>query len=380
MTDAPDAPSIDSTVVTTTTRDMDATRGQFVRWLNTVVPGAEAEVHELDAPSANGMSSESLLVEASWNEDGNRTRSSLVLRVAPPLTAVPVFPSYDFTMQFGLLSLIASASSVPVPTVRWLETDPAPLGAPFFVMDRVVGRVPPDVMPYNMGSWLTEASELERDQLQRSTLEAIAGIHGIDPASAIEALGPMPDDALRTHVSGQRAYYEWMRVNDLDEPICVPLIERALSWLDSHWPTKPGAGVISWGDSRIGNILYDGFTPAAVLDWEMAGFAPREVDLAWCIFLHRFFEDIAATFELPGMPDFLRRSDVEATYAEITGHEPQNMDWHLVYAAVRHANVMSRVKIRAVHFGEAEMPDDLDDLIMHRAALESMLDGDYWTE
>ena len=83
---------------------------------------------------------------------------------------------------------------------------------------------------------------------------------------------------------------------------------------------------------------------------------------------------------MDGLPDFFRRADVETTYAEMTGHVPQNMDWHLIYAAVRHANVMSRVKIRAIHFGEAEMPDDLDDLIMHRAALESMLAGTYWPE
>jgi hypothetical protein len=32
-----------------------------------------------------------------------------------------------------------------------------------------------------------------------------------------------------------------------------------------------------------------------------------------------------------------------------------------------------------VHFGEIEMPADVDDLIMNREPLERMLAGAYWT-
>ena len=37
-----------------------------------------------------------------------------------------------------------------------------------------------------------------------------------------------------------------------------------------------------------------------------------------------------------------------------------------------------RTGIRGVQFGQAAMPDDVDDLIMHRTTLERMLDGTYW--
>ena len=46
-----------------------------------------------------------------------------------------------------------------------------------------------------------------------------------------------------------------------------------------------------------------------------------------------------------------------------------------MYAALRHAIVMSRVARRQVLFGEIAMPDDPDDMIMHRPTLEQMLDG-----
>jgi hypothetical protein len=49
-----------------------------------------------------------------------------------------------------------------------------------------------------------------------------------------------------------------------------------------------------------------------------------------------------------------------------------------MYAALRHGIVMSQTQRRAIHFGEATMPEDVDDLIMHRATLEAMLAGSYW--
>ena len=55
----------------------------------------------------------------------------------------------------------------------WNEPSPEPLGAPFFVMSRVDGQVPPDVMPYNFGdSWLFDAST--DDPVTQDLLTSIA--------------------------------------------------------------------------------------------------------------------------------------------------------------------------------------------------------------
>jgi aminoglycoside phosphotransferase (APT) family kinase protein len=137
--------------------------------------------------------------------------------------------------------------------------------------------------------------------------------------------------------------------------------------------------VISWGDARIGNMMFRDFEPVAVLDWEMAAVGPREVDLAWMIYLHRFLDDLAVQMELPGMPDFMRLDDVVAAYQSFTGYTPKDLEFYTLYAALRHAIVMSRVARRSILFGEMEMPDDPDDLIMHRATVEQMLDGRYWS-
>ena len=125
-------------------------------------------------------------------------------------------------------------------------------------------------------------------------------------------------------------------------------------------------------------MIYRDFTPVAVLDWEMASAGPREVDLGWMIFLHRFFQDVTTFMGLPGLPDFMTREDVCEQYRSLSGHEPRDMRWYETYAALRHGIIMARVTHRRIRFGEEAMPGDPDDLVLHRAAIEAMLDGSYW--
>lgn len=361
-------------------RDPDATRDALQTWLVAQLPDeADPDVAAVQVPESNGMSSETVLVDAVWTADGARTDHRLVARIAPSDESVPVFPEYDLASQFRVMRAVRELTDVPVPAVRWLEEDPAALGAPFFVMDRVDGVVPPDVLPYDFGdNWLYDASRAEQQRLEDSSIGVLARLHAIaEPERHFDFLaGDAPGDtALRRHVAGQREYYEWVSRDGLRSP----LIERTFDWLDENWPEEEGPTVLSWGDARIGNMMYRDFEPVAVLDWEMAGLAPRELDLSWTIFLHRFFEDIAAQMGLEGMPWFLHRDRVCERYAELSGHTPVNMEWHLVYAALRHAVVMSQVQRRAIAFGAAEQPDDVDELIMHRATLEEMLEGAYWS-
>jgi aminoglycoside phosphotransferase (APT) family kinase protein len=110
----------------------------------------------------------------------------------------------------------------------------------------------------------------------------------------------------------------------------------------------------------------------------MATVGPRELDIGWMIFLHRFFEDIASEIGMAGLPDFLDRHEVAAQYAEATGHEPRDLDWFVTYAAVRHGSIMVRVLNRSIFFGEQEMPEDPQDLVMHRRTIDALVEGRYW--
>jgi aminoglycoside phosphotransferase (APT) family kinase protein len=337
--------------------------------------GRNHKVSGLQGTTATGMSSETLLFDLAFdNPDGSTTALNLVARVAPDPADVPVFPSYDMPGQFKTIQTVAELTDVPVPPPLWHEADPSVIGSPFFIMGKVEGLVPPDVMPYTFGdNWLFDAPREQQARLQESTIAAIAGLHAIpEPQERFAHLQqPHPGDtALRRHVAGRRAWYEFAaRSCGRSE-----LVESGFRWLEDHWPDESGT-VFSWGDSRIGNILYRDFEPAAVLDWEMAGLGPAELDIAWLVYLHQMFEDICAQMGLPGMPHFLQVDDVASTYERITGKAPRDLDWYITYSCLQLGIVFMRTSWRQVHFGDRPMPASVDELIMNASTLAQMISG-----
>lgn len=358
----------------TSTRDLAATRDALQGWLAGKV--GDVTVSELQAPPTNGLSSETILFDATW---GGQT-VGLVGRIPPDPANKPVFPTYDIAGQFRTMSLVRELTGVPVPEPLWVEDDPSVLGQPFFVMRRVEGVVAPDVMPYTFGdNWLFDATPEQQQTVADSFVEVLAKLHAIGDAEARFAhlhegvAGATP--LRRLFQKEVLDYYTWAA-----EDTRSPLVEACIDWLQANWPEDEGETVLSWGDARLGNVLYRDFRPVAVLDWEMASLGPREVDLAWFQFFHLFFDDLAATYEMPGMAHFLRRDDVIATYERLTGHRCRDMDWFGMLAATRHGVILLRVGMRGVQFGETAMPDDVDDLIIHRTTLEQMLEGTYWKD
>ena len=368
----------------TSTRDHAVLREQLTAWLATKLQ--DATITEFTVPGTNGMSSETILFHATWTSapgsDENRSTTSdrFVLRLPPDVASEPVFPVYDMPRQFHAMRLVGARTGIAVPPTIWLETDPTPLGAPFFVMGRIDGVVPPDVMPYTFGdNWFFDSSIADQAALQRASVEVLAKIHSIsadDPDAAFLAIDAPGNTVLRRHVNDQRSFYEWVA----SDGVRSPLIEAAFAWLEAHWPSDEGDSVVSWGDARIGNMMYREHRPVAVLDWEMAGHGPREIDVAWMIFIHRFFQDLTEQFGLPGMPHFMRTAEVSAQYEELTGTPLRNLEWYILYAALRHAIVMFRITRRQILFGEAEMPDNPDHAFIHHPTVTAMLDGSYWSK
>jgi aminoglycoside phosphotransferase (APT) family kinase protein len=354
------------------TRDRDELRAALEAWL--AGAGLARRITSLEVPEHTGVSSLSVLMDV---EDADGAPKGLVARLAPDTSALPVFPSYDLEKQFLVLDHLAHHSDVAVPRVHRLELDPAPLGVPFFVMDRIDGRIPPDILPYPFGSWVTEAERSDQRRLQDGALAALAGVHAVELSPELETrLGfdePGPT-ALHRHVAHVHSYYDWCSGDGVRSSV----IEAGFSWLEEHWPAGIDDQVLSWGDARIGNMVFQDFTPAALLDWEMVALAPREVDLGWMIYLHRWFDDIAAMMEIEPMRHFMRAPDAVATYEAASGATVRDLRFFLFYAALHHGIVMFRVTRRQIAFGQAVMPDDPNDLILHRRSLEEMMEGSYW--
>jgi aminoglycoside phosphotransferase (APT) family kinase protein len=58
----------------------------------------------------------------------------------------------------------------------------------------------------------------------------------------------------------------------------------------------------------------------------------------------------------------------------LTGYPPRNLRFYMVYCAVQWGVVFLRTGRRQAHFGEIEMPANVDELIRNSIHLESLLD------
>lgn len=358
-------------------RDASTVPGLLEAWLSTLLPDdAEPSVTLHSGVDANGMSSETLIFDATWTEDGAPRTGQYVARVAPSQADFPVFPHYDLQDQYDAMRVVAERTDVPVPTVGFSEPTGDVLGTPFFLMDRIEGVVPPDVMPYTFGdNWLFDAASEQQQALQDSSVQILAQLHAIpDAATTFGFLDPARHghdhgSTVKRNLAQLRAWYEFA-VPDLGRSA---LIERAVAYLAANLPTPAGDPVLCWGDSRIGNMMFRDFAPVAVLDWEMATLGPRELDVSWMIFAHQVFESLATVFELPGMPHFMRESDVVARYEQLTGAVLGDLTWYHVYNGVAWCVVFMRTGARSIHFGETERPDDVESLFHCKPLVERYL-------
>lgn len=354
-------------------RDASTVPGLLADWLATLLPaGADPKVVLHSGIDANGMSSETLLFDATWTEDGRQQVGRYVARVAPSESDFPVFPTYDLQHQYDAMRLVGELTDVPVPGVRWMEPTGSVLGTPFFLMERIDGVVPQDVLPYTFGdNWLFDGTPAQQRRVQDTTAATLAALHAIpDAASTFAFLDPAYDGAslLERHLARARAWYEFA-VPDIGRSA---LAERALAWLEANLPDV-GDPVLCWGDARIGNVMYDDFAPVAVLDWEMAAIGPRELDVSWMLFAHWVFQSITDMLEMPGMPDFMNEPDVVATYEEASGTSLGDLGWYHVFNGLQWCVIFMRTTARSIHFGEMERPDDIETAMHHKPLMERIM-------
>ena len=324
------------------TRDLDEARRKLGAWMRARMPRAiDIEIAAISEPQSSGFSNETLLVDVAWKEDGSERSESMVVRVQP--TGFAVFPEYDLELQYRTMELLA-ATDIPVPRLFWLEKDDTGvLGAPFYVMGRIDGRVPPDNPPYHAAGWMTEISPAERAEIWWGGIESIAKVHNLDWRAAgfdfLDQPGPSP-------LERQLRYYDdYLAWAGCGRP--QPTIEQARAWL---WANRPEGEPtrLQWGDARIGNIIFDGIRPAAVLDWEMVTVGSPEADLAWAIFLDRHHSEGIGTARLEGFPGY---DETVARYHDLTGHRVRYLHYYQVFAGFRFAVIMLRIAQQMVHYG-----------------------------
>ncbi len=337
-------------------RDLDLTRRQLTAWLRTKLPDArELAIDEVRGPSETGFSSDTLMFDARWLDGAGARHERLVARFKP--SGDTVFPHYDMSLQYRVMKTLGD-TDVPVPRMRWFEADEALLGAPFYVMDRVDGRVPTDNPPYHVGGWLHDLAPAEREALWWSGLDAMARVHRLDWRALGFSFLDQPQRGATPLAQQLREYDEFLDWG-VDRRR-YPLIEKAQVWLHAHRPADEPVA-LCWGDSRPGNQIFAGTTCAAVIDWEMARLGDPVQDLAWWIAIDRCFSEGLGVARLEGLPD---RDATIARWQSLTGREARHFAYYEVLALYKFAAIMARVSLQLMHYEylPADSGMDVDNL------------------
>ncbi|MGV1006695.1 MAG: phosphotransferase family protein [Candidatus Nanopelagicales bacterium] len=189
------------------------------------------------------------------------TRRPLILRTAP--TAEGQFASMELE---AAAQAAAARSGAPVPHILTASNSPAALGNPYLICDEIAGET------------IVRKIQRQLDDSGRSRLLTQCG----QALAAIHRAGTDADE-----LRERDELVEWrQRLDDLDDTTAT--FEWAFRWLAAN-PPEPGPRTLTHGDFRMGNLIVDGSTLAAVLDWEAVHIGDIHEDLAWfCVRAWRF--------------------------------------------------------------------------------------------
>jgi aminoglycoside phosphotransferase (APT) family kinase protein len=324
-------------------RDLDQLRASLERWLRAQLTTDSVNVGDLRMPKA-GYSNETVLGRAGWTQaDGTGCTRQFVLRVQP--TDHQVFVEPDAIRQAQVMQHLAGL--VPVPGVWLTEPDSSVLGAPFYLMDLVEGRVPSDLPSWHKRGWTAELSPRERGQLYDNALASLATLHGIDWSATLAFLEPpgagTPLDRYLAHVAH---WHEWCKpVLRFDTDVIDVALERVLSTR----PSMDRTGVV-WGDARVGNVVFaDDMSVAAMLDWEGATVGPPEIDVGWWLMFEEFLCEAQGLPRLEGVRD--REATIER-YEELVRRPLVNIRYFEILAGLVFALINSRIADLLIKSGQ----------------------------
>jgi aminoglycoside phosphotransferase (APT) family kinase protein len=244
----------------------------LARWLAERLSVPKVQIREL-MRHTEGFSWQTYTLLAEWETAaGERRQRGFAVRREPEEGTLE---RYDAAQQFRIGRALYDCSDVPLPAVYWLETNSAVLERPFYVMERIEGRVP---VPWDAHNREVFPDDGARGRLGRDFVEVLARVHAVDIAGAgLDFLGPPPSPDAAAHA----AIAYWERLYEEAQRGELPLLRWAFQWLRANVATS-GRLTLVHGDYRIGNFMIDAKGRInAVFDWELAHVGDPIFDLAY---------------------------------------------------------------------------------------------------
>lgn len=231
-----------------------------------------------------------------------------------------------------------------VPDVLAICQEEAVLGCEFYVMQRLVGVIPRQDLPPELG--LTPA---RTRQLCTNVIDKLVELHQVDvQAAGLSSLGKGEGYVAR-QISGWSERLRAAHTPDNKD------FAGVIAWLEAKKPAREVAITLIHNDYRFDNVVLDpdNLEVIGVLDWEMATLGDPLMDLGSSL-AYWVQADDDAVFQMmrrqpTNAPGMLTRDEVIAYYGQKTGWQVDNFDFYLVYGLFRLAGIAQQIWYRYYH-------------------------------
>lgn len=302
--------------------------GALTAWLAQHVPhlGAVRDVSQFPG----GFSNLTYLLHCQHGE--------AVLR-RPPHGVAPGGTAHDMPREAGILS-VCELRGIPAPTAYAVCDDPAVIGAPFYVMERVRGLI-------LRGA--TAPSPFTPDTFRRLSeqfVDTLVAIHGATPSDPVIGGLGRPMGYVGRQVEGWTQRWERSRTDD------VPAMERLAAWLAERQPGESGACLVH-NDYKYDNLVLDPADPSriiAVLDWEMATLGDPLLDVGTSLAYwveagdHPAFK--ALGLGVTALPGNYTRAELWTRYLERSGRAMRSVAWYHAFGLFKVAVIAQQIFAR----------------------------------
>ena len=264
-------------------------------------------------------------------------QGEFVMRKQPPGKLLPSAHAVD--REYRVLSALGQ-TDVPVPRMHFFSDDRAIVGTPFYVMERMRGRV-------FWSPTLPEVPKEERRAIYIGLMEALAKLHKVD----YKAVGLADYGKPGSYFARQIARWSKQWEGSQTDGRTNPSIDKLVAWLPNNIPEGDDETVVVHGDFRFDNMMFHETEPRVVgiFDWELSTLGHPMADLAYvCIrhnMPHGMYDGLMGLdLDALGIP---KQEELVAFYKERTGRSGDITPFHIAFCLFRLAVICEGVVARA---------------------------------
>jgi len=262
----------------------------------------------------------------------------LVLR-KPPLGA-KIKSGHDMGREFRVLAGLGSIYH-KIPKVHAYCDDPAVLGTPFYLMQRVRGII---LRPKMQANRYPDATTMAR--ISRSLVKTLVELHQLDyRAAGLADLGK-PDGYVDRQVAGWTKRYAKSKTDHLEE------VDQVALWLEAEKQSS-GRTALIHNDFKYDNVILDGIDPTsiiAILDWEMCTLGDPLMDLGTTLGYWVNDDDPPWLQKLSlsptVIPGNLSRSEFADLYLKETGQSDTDLIFYYVFGLFKIGVIVQQIYLR----------------------------------